>query len=372
MRGAGISRTPRGTPDHLGTRHGRTSAQAPGCLAAQASTEAVEQIVSEVTRRVGCVPVLLAGSRAIGTACADSDYDVAVVLPLTRIPRAAPRLARAASSLSVSLGVPVSVNPVPAFRIRRPGGSLFAGKLRAEAAVLSAPPGWSLRRQPLTGVTKFAACSALLSAVRSLLEAFDTSIMAGGPAPAAAGGALRKAALHIAQVRLLRSGRYASDLDRALTLLRSTVPTGGSDAELSSALSSALMVAGAVEGFVLLRQCLLGEFAQIDGAPLSLPVAKALVRNAQYAALARLHGRKRWRAALRAASVEGALAATQLALLRALGPGTVDGLDTCQFYVAVKALPVPTADARLLTWEGVRDLALTEWGDAHPLVGLLA
>jgi len=371
MRGAGISQAARGTPDHRAASHG-PSAQAPSCLTAQGITKTAEQIISEVTRQVGCVPVLLAGSRAIGTAHPDSDYDVAVVLPLARIPRAAPRLARAASSLSVSLGVPVSVNPVPAFRMRRPDGCLFAGKLRAEAVVLSAPPGWSLRRQPLTTLTKFAACSALLSAVRSLLEVFDTSIMAGGTAPAAAGGALRKAALHIAQVRLLRSGRYASDLDLALIRLCSTTPTGGSDAELSAALCSALRAASAVQGFVLLRQCLLGQFAQINGAPLSLPVAKALVRNAQYAALARLHGRKRWRVALRAASVEGALAATQLALFRALDPGAVDGLDTVQFDLAVKALPVPAAEADVLTWEGVRDLALAEWGDAHPLVGLLA
>ena len=47
-----------------------------------------EQIVAEVTRRVGSVPVLLAGSRALGTAHAGSDYDVSVVLPLRRIPRA--------------------------------------------------------------------------------------------------------------------------------------------------------------------------------------------------------------------------------------------------------------------------------------------
>jgi O-antigen/teichoic acid export membrane protein len=338
--------------------------------AARVPAEAAARIVSEVTRRAGSVPVLLAGSRAIGIAHADSDYDVVAVLPLARIPRAAPRLAEAAKVLSTSLGVPVSVNPVPAFRMRRPGGSLFAGKLRAEAVVLAAPPGWSLRRRPLTGVTTFAACSALLSAVRSLLEVFDTSVMAGGPAPAHARRALRKAALHIAQVRLLRSGCYASDLDRALSRLRHAPPGGGS--ELSAALSSGLMAASAVEGFVRLRQCLLGQLADLDAAPLRLPAAKALVRNAQYAALARLRGRNRWRVALRRASVEGALAATQVALLRALDPGAAGGLDTGQFRLAVQALPVPAGEADLRSWEGVRDLALAEWCDAHPLVGLLA
>jgi hypothetical protein len=199
--------------------------------------------------------------------------------------------------------------------------------------------------------------------------------MAGGPAPAQARDALRKAALHIAQVRLLRSGRYASDLDKALSRLRYTPPGRGSDApgrELSAALSSGLMAASAVEGFVRLRQCLLGQLAEIDTAPLRLPAAKALVRNAQYAALARLRGHSRWRVALRRASVEGALAATQVALLRALDPAATDGLDTGQFHLAVQTLPVPAGEAELRSWEGVRDLALAEWCDAHPLVGLLA
>jgi O-antigen/teichoic acid export membrane protein len=116
-----------------------------------------EQIVTEVAGAVGPAPVLLAGSRALGTAGAGSDYDVSVVLPLLRIPWAAPRLDRAASRLSAALGAPVSVNAVPRFRLRRPGGSLFVAKLRAEGVVLAAPPGWSLCRQPLAGVTKFAA-----------------------------------------------------------------------------------------------------------------------------------------------------------------------------------------------------------------------
>jgi O-antigen/teichoic acid export membrane protein len=343
--------------------------------AARVPAEAAARIVSEVTRRVGSVPVLLAGSRAIGTAHAESDYDVVAVLPLPRIPRAAPRLAEAAQVLSASFGVPVSVNPVPAFRLRRPGGSLFAGKLRAEAVVLAAPPDWSLRRQPLTGVTTFAACSALLSAVRSLLEVFDTSVMAGGPTPAQARGALRKAALHIAQVRLLRSGLYASNLDEALTRLRCAPPGWGSDApgsELTAALISGLMAASAVDGFVRLRQCLLGQLAEIDAAPFRLPTAKALVRNAQYAALASLRGRNRWRVALRRASVEGTLAATQVALLRALEPGAADGLNAGQFRLALQTMPVPVGEAELRSWEGVRDVALAEWCDAHPLVGLLA
>jgi O-antigen/teichoic acid export membrane protein len=334
-----------------------------------------DQIVTEVARQVGSAPILLVGSRALRTAGVGSDYDVSVVLPLLRIPRAASRLNRASGRLSAALGAPVSVNAVPRFRMRRPGGSLFVGKLQAEGVVLAAPPGWSLRRQPLTGVTKFAASSALLSAARSLLETFDTSAMAGMPVPGRADDALRKAALHVAQVRLLRSGRYASDLDGALAQLRAMPPGGSGEvpaAELGAALAAGLAAVSAIEGFVRLRQCVLAQLAEIGGTPFRLPAAKSLVRNAQYAGLARLRGRSRWRVALSWGSVEAALAATQLELLRALDPGSAGGLNTAHLRLAGEALPAPLGTAGWNTWEELRDLALAEWLDAHPLVGLLA
>jgi hypothetical protein len=331
-----------------------------------------EQIVTEVARAVGPAPVLLAGSRALGTAGAGSDYDVSVVLPLLRIPRAASRLNQAAGRLSAALGAPVSVNAIPRFRMRRPGGSLFVGKLRAEGVVLAAPPGWSLRRQPLAGVTKLAASSALLSAARRLLETFDTSAMEGITVPTRAAEALRKAALHVAQVRLLRSGRYASGLDEALAQLRAMPPAGSGEvpgAELAAALAAGLAAVSTVDGFVCIRKCVLGQLADIGGPPFRLPVARSLIRNAQYAGLARLRGRSRWRVALRWGSVETALAATQLELLCALDPGSPGGLDTGYLRLACAALPAPLGPAGWPTWEGLRDLALAEWLDAHPLAG---
>ena len=333
-----------------------------------------EQIATMVASQVGAAPVLLGGSRALGTAHEGSDFDVSVVLPLPRIPRAAPRLAEVARCLSADLGAEVSVNPVPRFRFRRPGGSLFVRKLKAEAVVLAAPPGWSLRREPLTGVTTFAASSALLSAARSVLESFDTAAMCDGRPPARCRDALRKAALHVAQVRLLRSGRYASDLETALTQLRAVPPsrTGElSGAELAVALRSALAAGDAVEGFLHMRDCILQQLAEISDVPLGMPIGKSLIRNAQYAALARLRGRSRWRVALRRTAVETALAATQVALLRALDPASSDGLDATQLRLAIEALPPGLADTDM-GWEHVRDVALAEWLDAHPLVGVLA
>ncbi len=117
--------------------------------------------------------------------------------------------------------------------------------------------------------------------------------------------------------------------------------------------------------------------AEISAAPLSLPIAKSLVRNAQYAALAMLRGRNRWRVALRRTPGEAALASTLLALLEALDPGSPDGLDSGYFRLALEMLPARLAALGIvrgeaLSWEVVRDIAMGEWSDAHPLMGLLS
>jgi O-antigen/teichoic acid export membrane protein len=346
-----------------------------GSLRPAAAGSWQERIVSEITGRVGPVPVLLAGSRALGTAHAGSDYDVSVVLPVLRIPRAAPSLAEAARRLSADLGPDVSVNPVPRFRMRRPGGSLFVGKLQAEAVALAAPPGWALRRQPLTAVTTFAATSALLSATQVLLATFDPATMTGGPVSPQARLALRKAALHVAQVRLLRSGGYASDLETALAGLRGAPPSANGAfpaAGLADAITAGLVAADAVDGFSSLRRCILTQLGEITDTPLRMPAVKRLIRNLQYAALARLRGRSRWRAVFRRTPVEAALAKTQLALLRALDRGAADGVDSVQLRLAAMALPAFLAAETTHSWEDLRDLALAEWRDAHPLVGVMA
>ena len=333
-----------------------------------------EQIVNEVTRQVGAVPVLLAGSRALGTAHAESDYDVSVVLPLPRIPRAVPRLAATSRSLTADLGAPVSVNAVPAFRMRHPGGSLYVRKLRAEGIVLDAPGGWSLRREPVAGISEFGASSVLISATRSLLENFDTAVMREGLEPAKGHAALRKAALHVAQARLLRSGEYASRLSDALDRLRSIPadrPVGPSGAELAAELASCL-AADPVLGFLRLRDCVLEELAEVSDEPFSLPMVRRTVRNAQYAVLAHLRGRRRWRIAFGRTPVERRLAATQLELLRSLDPSSAEGVNAARLRRAHELCPTWSGGRNWLTWEALRDQVLTEWLDAHPLVGLLA
>ena len=93
-----------------------------------------------------------------------------------------------------------------------------------------------------------------------------------------------------------------------------------------------------IDGLVRLRRCIVRQMAEISAAPLSLPIAKSLVRNAQYAALAMLRGRNRWRVALRRTPVQAALASTLLALLEALDPGSPDSLDSGYFRLALGTL----------------------------------
>ena len=70
-------------------------------------------IVETIHNAVGSAPVFLAGSRATGAWDIESDYDIVVVLPLTRIPRAIGRLATVRTALEHQLGAPVSLNPLP-------------------------------------------------------------------------------------------------------------------------------------------------------------------------------------------------------------------------------------------------------------------
>src|SRR4029077_5299314 len=120
---------------------------------------------------VGRRPILLVGSRAIGTAARGSDYDVLVVLPFSRIPGAVRRLCRVAETLSSEFQERVSVNPIPESVVSR-GRSLYAWKVRREGRILSAPDGFSLGWDEapirLTPEKEF---SYLASAAMYLLEA---------------------------------------------------------------------------------------------------------------------------------------------------------------------------------------------------------
>lgn len=312
------------------------------------------RIVAEVRAACGDVPVLLGGSRATGAAEPDSDCDVTAVLSLRRVVADERRLASAAGALEGDLGVPVTVHPLWATRLRHPAGSFYLAKLAFEADVLFQPPGFALRRVAPTGISGRSAASYLISAVLALVEAAGGSAGDGG-----LGRTERKAILHVGQVRLLGSGRYVSTLEQLAA-------DGGEPELVELAGRAAASPAGSFDD---VRALVLRELAP---RPLELSGLRRLGRNLQYASLAALRRRPRWRAAFAAGSAEEELAAALVALLEALSPdgsppAGADGLDGVRAAWPT-TVPVP-ADRQ--SWAAWREAASLEWRDAHPLVALV-
>jgi predicted nucleotidyltransferase len=307
-----------------------------------------ELVTASVAAAVGDVPILLLGSRAVGSASPLSDCDLAVVGPLWRVGALARRLPAVARDLERRLGVPVSLNPIPTIRLRRSRHSLYVWKVRSEAVVLAAPRGFSLDRRGSPTVSAFAAASYVFCAVLGVLEAFQPSDRRRGSSTPELGHAIRRAVLHLAQLRLLDLGGYASTLDAALR-------DAGDDLLAALARDSERTEA-------LGRLCVLLK-DEARRRPLVVPRWKVPARNAQYVVVAALHGRSRWRAALTLQPVEGVLASSMVQLLDALDdPGAPDA--------AAVTLPRGIAATAPATWRDARDLIATEWRDAHPLAGL--
>jgi predicted nucleotidyltransferase len=317
-----------------------------------AAAGAEAQIVAEVHRAVGRRPVLLGGSRATGAAGSESDYDVVVVMPAVAVPWGMPKLGRVARRLERQLDVGVSVNPVPAFHLRPRPSKLFAWKLRREGRVLAAPGGFELTRPgpfALTDATRF---SYAMSAAMYLLESVGPGDLDGPPAPPAAIRAAEKALLHVAQLRLLARGDYASGLEAALDVLE--------DGRLRR-LAGALTGSG---GVLSVRDLVLEELGRPSG---RVAGPRAVVGNAQYLALSAARGRSRVRAAVRPGSVERCLAGATVLLLRALPEGASASPDVVEAHRMLGRF----ADARgARSWSALRDLVVDEWSNAHPLLGL--
>ncbi len=300
-------------------------------------------VVEEVVRALGEVTVLLLGSRALGTAEPSSDVDVAVVDTLGRCASYVGRLPALQSRLTRRLGVVVSVNPIPASRLTGATNSLYRYKVRREAIVLHAANGFELEAPGSVGVSRFSSASYVLSAILAVLEAVPSDAGASDPTAAPLTHAIRKAVLHVAQLRLLDRRRYASTLDRALVDL-------GDDGLTSLAGSS-----DAPDALGRVRALLLAEAA---ARPLEMPRWKAPIRNAQFALIAKRRGRPSWRRAVSLRSAECTIAQHLVGLLEALPSGPV--------------LPPGGCVSMSASWCARRDAVAVAWHDAHPLAGLLA
>ena len=314
------------------------------------ATPEEELIVAAVREAIGDAPVILAGSRATGDASSDSDYDVVVVVGALRIPVLLRRLTRVGRSLGGRLGADVSVNPVPPLRLRHPGRNLFLWKLRRDGRVLTSPrevPGAA----PAPKVTPFFAFSYLLSGVLYLIADLDPHELGTGPLRPELRRGVRKALLHLVQLRLLRERRYAAQLEEALDAL------GDRRLDALAALDSAA-------SWFAVRERLLADLARVrrpDG------IADAAVANVRYAVLSALRGRPRWRAAATRRPVDERLAAAAVHLAAAVRDDGSVGEDALRRAAAALPGPLAPGDVR---WSSLRDVVVAEWRNAHPLLAL--
>jgi hypothetical protein len=309
-------------------------------------------VVETIHRAVGSVPVLLAGSRSTGSWHESSDYDLVVVLPLARIPRALRPLARARRQLEEMLNAPVSVNPLPIHQARRGASNLFVWKLHQEGTVLAAPGGFWIDCPAHFRVTLASAHSYLMSAVFFLLTASGAPDPVGSWPQDVLSRGVNKALLHIAQLHLLRDDHYEATLEKALEVLH--------DEELANLASTSTDP----RSWFAVRALLLGE---LEGLRPSTGVWPSLVRNAQYAALSRLRGRPRWPALVRLHPVDRELCEAAILLIGAVDDdGRVRPGALANVVARVPSwVSPPRGDWRRLR-EGLRQ----ERASAHPLMGL--
>jgi predicted nucleotidyltransferase len=311
-----------------------------------AQSPAELRLVEAVGSVVGRRPIVLVGSRAIGTSSDGSDYDVLVVLPTSRIPGALGRLRPLAEMLSREFGAGVSLNPIPESVLRH-GRSLYAWKVRREGRVLSAPNGFDLGRDDepiqLTAEKEF---SYLASAAMYLLEAVPTT--PPGSRPNVAPHGTRKAMLHLAQLRLLRRGAYAQSLESALI-------------DLDDRKLSALVSADPTEQLLRVRDEIVRELHCLPSASRR----RALSTNLRYAVLARLRGRNRMRCILFRRPVDHLLADAMCELLHEIRRDGLKRLGSATS--AGEPLRSVVGKGLRPDWFAARDVILREWPDAHPL-----
>jgi predicted nucleotidyltransferase len=316
-----------------------------------ATPEAV--IADALAAAVGACPVILCGSHATGEASDGSDYDIVAVLPAHRIPQALPRLDHAAKSLEAELGTPVSINPVPRFRLRHGGRTLFMWKLVREGRILAAPAGFSLGPQSPPVLSHEAAHSYAASAVRYLIADLEPPELARARLPTHTQRAVRKALLHVLQLRLLRDGRYASRLEDAL-----------STPQCHSELEELVRQIERPDCWFRTRDLLLDHLAG------ELPERRSrkLVANAQYLALTALRGGGTPIRALTA----GSSISARLAMVAARLAGSLQfggEIDPSGVEAASRSLPRFLRPAGEPEWHALREVVEEQWPSASPLVG---
>jgi len=308
-------------------------------------------IVTAIASGTKTRAVILCGSRATGGAQPDSDYDVLAVMPLLAIPLRLARLDAAARALESELGVPVSINPLPSFRLRRPGRTLLVWKALTEGVVLAGDA--SIGQTEVPVLTAPAARSYALSGFRYLLAHVDPGTLPSGSCTARVAADVRKALLHAAQLRLLAGGRYASSIADAARQL---------DAGESFELERLAARADELSTWRRAAELLQPWVGRHEEQP------RSRLADLQYLTLSAISRRRPHPAVLLAdRSVRVRLAGAVELLVRSV---RVDGSVDRGHVVAADAILPPHMRSIGPSFASVRDSVEREWPVADPLVGL--
>jgi predicted nucleotidyltransferase len=313
--------------------------------------DASTAIVTAIARRTNTRAVILCGSRATGGAHPESDYDVLAVMPLLAIPLHLAHLGAAARELESVLGAPVSINPLPAFRLRHPGRTLLVWKALTEGVVLAGDA--SSGRTDIPFLAAQAARSYALSGFRYLLAHVAPDTPRSGWGSERATADVRKALLHAAQLQLLARGRYASSIADAARRL-----DAGEALELEQLAAQAGTVSTWRRAAALLRPWVGRREEQ----------RRSRVADLQYLTLSALSRRRPHPVVLLAErSVRVRLAdAVELLVCSVRADGSVDP----GYVAAADATLPPYMRAGDASFASIRDAVEREWPLADPLVGL--
>ncbi|MFL5832174.1 MAG: nucleotidyltransferase family protein [Solirubrobacteraceae bacterium] len=308
------------------------------------------QLGEAVRGSMGERPVLLLGSRALGTARPESDLDAYVVLPGWRVPFALAPLRALRARLESELGIAVSLNPLPARRLRPRPGTMLPFKLRREAVVVAAPSGWELGQVDAPPRDTGAFRSYAMTGLLFLLTA--AAPVAGGSErlDRTTSHLVGKALLHAAQLELARRRAWATTLPEAVKSLGEPWP------RLMFALDSP-------SGWIAARDALLP-----DAAAHAETRRETALRSLQWAALRTLRGIPTL-PPVRRPSPAAALTRAACELAAAIAPGHVDLAAVAR---ARRALPprVQRSVGESEGWRGVARAIELEWPNASPLAGV--
>jgi predicted nucleotidyltransferase len=310
------------------------------------------EIINEViVKHVGEHPTILCGSRATGESDDGSDYDLFVVLPLALIPARLRRLQAAAAELEPMLGAKVTLNPLPAFRLRKPQKRLLVWKALKEGRAISSEELRVPRLRPFP-LMEAARTSYALSGLRYLTAELDPSDLEMTSLRPSVTRGVRKALLHVMQLILLERGEYARTLADAADVL---------PIEAAEPLRPILRSPDSPSSWFQVRDLLVPQVV----VPRASLVSAGL-QNLQQMTLVAADGRgihpvmMAWRQ-----GVGTSLQRAERELAVAVRP---QGPDAERVLAAFRELP-PHIKPHRLGWMDVREAVEAAWPSANPLMG---